>query len=74
MNQLSTAWFIVAYDSWTEHMVTLMSALLQLSVKTVPQSGKFMLTGTVLPILLVGTHCSDERRMDMLLTRPMEHV
>jgi hypothetical protein len=49
-------------------MVTLVRALLQLSVKTVPQSGKFM------PMLLVGTHCSVERRVDMIFIRPVEHV
>jgi hypothetical protein len=51
----------------------LICPLLQLCIEAVPQSGMFTLTASVLRMLFGETHCSDEKRKNMLFIRLMEN-
>jgi hypothetical protein len=52
--------------------VALIRALLQVCVEALPQSSMFISTMSVLPMLLLESCCSDERRIDVLFIRLME--
>jgi hypothetical protein len=54
-------------------MLTLICALLQFGVEAVPQSCMFIMTMSILHMLLVEIHCSDGRTMDILFIIPMEY-